>query len=332
VDGKETVMRRTVLILLVTAAATMALAVACGGDDEEGGAATGTPRATTSAATGTPRAATATTVAPTTQAGAAEISDIVFSAAPATITVDGSDSDWANVKGVTVPMKQIDVDELDPAQVQDMDIDIGPLPPVDATLKVAVDEKNIYVLMEVPDGFDYNPDPAQHNFSPSIAVMFRIDESAPAHMGVEEGDLKTSLGVVDIWHWELDCGLGQMAGGGGIAGGDDPKCNLDDEYAPNPEDREDDGGGDVPNASAENSLSGVWKHTAADSGAGAQGVWVFEMSRPLQTGDSQDAQFASGEKAYMALAYFDPNETVEGWTDAGHLQSADSGWIEVALP
>jgi hypothetical protein len=56
------------------------------------------------------------------------------------------------------------------------------------------------------------------------------------------------------------------------------------------------------------------------------------MSRPLQTGDSQDAQFASGATAYMALAYFDPSETAEGWTDAGHLQSADAGWIEVTLP
>jgi hypothetical protein len=34
----------------------------------------------------------------------------------------------------------------------------------------------------------------------------------------------------------------------------------------------------------------------------------------------------------MALAYFDPSETAEGWTDAGHLQSADAGWIEVTLP
>jgi hypothetical protein len=56
------------------------------------------------------------------------------------------------------------------------------------------------------------------------------------------------------------------------------------------------------------------------------------MSRPLDTGDTQDAQFASGEKAYLALAYFDPSETPEGWTDAGHLQSADIGWIEIALP
>jgi len=61
-------------------------------------------------------------------------------------------------------------------------------------------------------------------------------------------------------------------------------------------------------------------------------MWVFEMSRPLQTGDPQDAQFASGGVAQVALAYFDPSEGPEGWTDAGHLQSAYSGWIEVTLP
>jgi hypothetical protein len=159
--------------------------------------------------------------------------------------------------------------------------------------------------------------------------MFRIDEAAPAHMGVEEKDLEASLGVVDIWHWELDCGPGEMTGGGDT--GDDPECNFDDEYAPNPGDREDDGGGDTPNnPTGENSLSGVWKHTA--TAAGGDGTWIFEMSRPLQTGDTQDAQFASGEKALLALAYFDPSETPEGWTDAGHLQSADIGWLEVALP
>jgi hypothetical protein len=312
-------MRRSAIILLGTALAIVALAMACGGDDKK----EPTP---SPAAEASPTEAVEATP---TEAGGVEISDIAVDAATATITVDGDDSDWDGIEGSTIPLKQINLDELDPVQVQDMEIDIGPLPPVDATLKVATDEENIYVLFEVPDAFDYNPDPLQHNFSASIAVMFRIDEAAPAHMGVEEKDLEASLGVVDIWHWELDCGPGEMTGGGDT--GDDPECNFDDEYAPNPGDREDDGGGDTPNnPTGENSLSGVWQHTAA--AAGGDGTWIFEMSRPLQTGDTQDAQFASGEKALLALAYFDPSETPEGWTDAGHLQSADIGWLEVALP
>ena len=314
-------MKKIAFVFIGLAAALLLVSAACGGggDKKE-------PTATAPEATATEAATPAGTPSPST------VGDIAFDAAPGAITVDGDDADWAGIEGATIPLKQIDIDELDPAQVQDMEIDIGALPPVDATLKVATDDENIYVLLEVPDGFDYNPDPAMHNFSPSIAVMFRIDEAAPAHMGVEEEDLETSLGFVDIWHWELDCGPGQMAGGGAAGSGDDPECNFDDEYASKPESREDDGGGDVPNPSGENSLSCIWRHTAADAGAGAQGVWIFEMSRPLQTGDTQDAQFASGEKVYVALAYFDPNETPEGWTDAGHLQSADAGWIEITLP
>src|SRR3972149_6150350 len=184
VEGKETVMRGSVIILLVTAAAIMALAMACGGGDKK-------------ESTPSPEATTAPTTAPTAtprEAGHVDISDIAVDAASATITVDGDDSDWDSIEGATIPLKQIDVDEWDPVQVQDLEIDIGPLPPVDATLKVAVDEENIYVLMEVPDGFDYNPDPLQHNFSASIAVMFRIAEARPAHMGVEEPDLGASLG------------------------------------------------------------------------------------------------------------------------------------------
>ncbi len=316
-------MRKSAFILLAAVISALLLAAACGGDDDE--EATSTP-AETAARTSAPAASP--TKEPT---AAAATPGITFEAETAAITVDGDDSDWESIEGVTVPLKQIDIDKLDPQQWADLELEMGELPPVDATLKVATDDENIYVLFEVPDEFDYNPDPEQHNFSAAIAVMFRIDDEATAHMGVEQEDIETSLGVVDIWHWELDCAPGAASGGGDPGSGNDPDCNLDDEYAPTPEDREDDGGGDTPNnPTGENSLSGVWKHTAA--AAGGDGVWIFEMSRPLQTGDTQDAQFASGENINLALAYFDPSETAEGWTDAGHLQSADKGWIEIALP
>ena len=252
---------------------------------------------------------------------------IAFDAASATITVDGDASDWSAIEGATITLEQLRLENLDPAQAAE--IKFGPLDPVDATLKVASDAENIYVLFEVPDGFDY--DPADHNKSASVAVMFRIDEPAAPHMGAEEPDIDQSLGIVDIWHWELDCAPGVVSGGKGVAGGDDPTCNLDDEYSTKPENREDDGGGDVENAAAENGLTGVWEHTARASGAGAAGTWIFEMSRPLATGDPQDGQFGSGSTAHVALAYFDPSEGPDGWSDAGHLQSAYSGWIEVTL-
>ncbi len=251
---------------------------------------------------------------------------IAFTAASATITVDGDSSDWSAIEGATVTLEQIRLDNLDPSVAAE--IDFGPLDPVDVTFKVASDDENIYVLLEVPGGFNYNPD--NHNQSAAVAVMFGIEDPAAPHMGAEEPDLDASIGMVDIWHWELDCAPGALSGAG-TAGGDDPECNLDDEYSTTPVAREDDGGGDVVNDAAENSLAGVWEHSARTSGAGADGTWIFEFSRPLQTGDPQDAQFASGGAAQAAIAYFDPTEGLGGWSDAGHLQSAYSGWIEVTL-
>jgi hypothetical protein len=282
------------------------------------------PAATPTAAP-TPAAAPTPTAAPT---GQPPPETIAFEAGSATITVDGDATDWSAITGATVTLEQIRLANLDPAQAAE--IDFNPLPPVEVTFKVAVDEDNIYVLLEVPDDFDYNAE--DHNLSPSVAVNFRIDPPAGAHMGAKEPDIDRGLGMVDTWHWELDCGPGEASGGRGIAGGDDPACNFDDEYSTKPGDREDDGGGDVDNPSAENSLNGAWTHSAQGSGAGAAGTWVFEMSRPLETGDPQDGQFSSGSIAYVALAYFDPDEGDEGWTDVGHLQSAYSGWIEVTLP
>lgn len=262
----------------------------------------------------------------TAEPGGSEEPAIAFTAASATITVDGDTSDWSDIEGATVNLEQIRLENLPPEVAAE--IDFGPVDPVDVTFKVATDDENLYVLLEVPGGFVY--DAANHNMSASIAVMFRIDPPAAPHMGADEPELDNSLGMVDIWHWELDCAAGE-ASGGGTGTGDDPECNLDDEYSTTPEAREDDGGGDVANAAAENSLAGVWEHSARASGPGADGTWIFETSRPLQTGDPQDAQFASGGTADVALAFFDPTEGAEGWTDAGHLQSAYNGWIEVTL-
>jgi len=306
--------------LLTALAVTGLVVAACTSTATPTPAPTETPTATP---TPVPTATATPAPSPSHEPGGA----IVFDAASATITVDGDASDWSAIEGATIKLEQLRLENIDPAQAAE--IKFGPLDPIDVTFKVASDAKNVYVLFEVPDDFDY--DPADHNKSASLAVMFRIDAPAAPHMGAEEPDIDQSLGIVDIWHWELDCGPGIVSGGKGVAGGDDPACNLDDEYSTKPENREDDGGGDVANTAAENGLTGVWEHTARASGAGADGSWIFEMSRPLTTGDPQDGQFASGSTAYAALAYFDPDEGADGWTDAGHLQSAYSGWIEVTL-
>ncbi len=310
-----------VFVLLLAASMLAFAAAACGGDDDDAD-----PTATDVPAATDPPAAT-DAPEPTTIDDADDDhgESIAFDAASATITVDGDTSDWDGIAGVTVPLEQIEIPEG-----VDWD-EPGALEEVEVTLKVATDADNIYVLLEVPDDYDFVAD--DHNLSSSLAVMFLIDPEAGPHMGATDDDLEVGLGMVDIWHWELDCVAGALSGGGDPGSGDDPDCNFDDEFATDPEEREDDGGGDeIVNANAENSLAGVWEHTARAAGAGAAGTWIFEMSRPLQTGDPQDAQLASGTTALMALAYFDADETLEGWTDTGHLQSAEVGWIEVTLP
>ena len=151
--------------------------------------------------------------------------------------------------------------------------------------------------------------------------------------GTEDGE-GPSLGMVDIWHWELDCDFGVEQGGRvsgpgeGAPAGNDAGCNMDDEYSTDPETREDDG--KDGEAGADNSLLGVWMHTGYPV-AESDGTWYFEMSRPLQTGDAQDAQFTVGGTGLLAMAYWDPDFGVEGWDDATHVQSSSDGWIKVAL-
>jgi hypothetical protein len=250
---------------------------------------------------------------------------LALAAAPATIAVDGDASDWEGIERTTVELEQIDLDEIPPEQAEE--IDFGAVDPIDVQLAVANDADNIYILMEVPTPYDYVAD--DHGLSPALAVESPIESASSVHMGAEEEDLFVSTGMVDIWHWELDCGPGELSGGQGVAGGDDEACNLDDEYSTTPEMREDDGGGDDPNDAAENSLVGSWSHSAAE--VGGDGTWVFEWSRPLSTGDPQDAQFEAGGTADLVLAWWDPRESSEGWSDAGHLTNAESGWIEVTL-
>jgi hypothetical protein len=262
--------------------------------------------------------------------GAAAQEPISIDAASAAITIDGDASDWADVEGTAVNLVQLDLSLLPPEQADE--IEFGPIDDIEVMFKVANDADNIYMLVEVPTAYDYVAD--DHKLSPAIAVQAKIVPEASTHMGSEEADLFISTGMVDIWHWELDCGPGELSGGGAsaegsVAGGDDEACNMDDEYSTTPEMREDDGGGDEPNEAAENSLLGSWSHSAAD--IGGDGTWVFEMARPLSTGDPQDAAWEAGGMAELVLAWWDPNETGEGWSDAGHLTNAYDGWITVNL-
>jgi hypothetical protein len=252
---------------------------------------------------------------------------ITIDAASVPIIIDGDAADWADVEPTTVSLVQLDLGLLPPEQAAE--IEFGELAPVDVAFRVANDADNIYMLVEVPGAYNYVAD--DHNLSPALAVQAKMVPEASTHMGSEEADLFVSTGSVDMWHWELDCGPGEISGSQPIEGkpaGDDA-CNFDDEVSLTPEMRWDDGGGDEPNDTAENSLVGSWSHTAAE--IGGDGTWIFEMARPLQTGDAEDAQFEAGGAAELVLAWWDGTETAEGWTDAGHLTNAYDGWITVNL-
>jgi hypothetical protein len=228
--------------------------------------------------------------------------------------VDGDSSDWSGVTGLDLSLNVIVAEKGEPIE------------PKNATVRVAHDDENVYVLLEVQD--DYNWDPENANLSAAAAVMWNI-EGGP-HMGSEDPAGAPGVGMgVDIWHWELECASGEETGGAvsGPADGDpgnDGTCNNDDEWAKSAVEREDDNG-----SGAENSLLGVWSHT--NPTADAEGTWVFEASRPLQTGDEGDAQLSVGSPAQLAVAYWDPDNTPEGWKGDEHVQSANEGWIEVTL-
>jgi len=287
---------------LIVAAVVMLVAAACS--------------SSSSTTTKASESSSSTAASSTTQAEEHEHDENrVIEAPAASITVDGDPADWAAIDGLDVTLEPIAEEEGQ-----------GPVD-IPATIKVAHDDENVYVLFAIQD--DYNWVEGNNHKSASAAIMWRIDPNAGEHMGTdsENGD-GPSLGMVDVWHWELgDCPAGAKGGGavndaGGGAAGNDGNCNLDDEWASSPTDRDDDNA-----TGAENSLLGVWAHTADEQDAA--GTYYFEFSRPLQTGDSQDAQLTVPGEAKFAAAYWDPDTTPDGWDGDHHVMTSNQGWITV---
>jgi hypothetical protein len=262
---------------------------------------------TTQADPGTPGE---TTVPPSTQPP--EPIDLTLEAPAAAITVDGDADEWDAIEGLELTLEPIVGEEA---------------PPHAAGVKVAHDETHIYVLFWVED--DYNWSTIDPHFAGAPAVMWPVESTAGPHMGGDDPSGHPGLGMVDVWYWRLECPIGAEQGGA-VSGpgsgdpGNDDECNFDDEWATDPEVHEDDVG-----PGAENSLLGVFSHT--NPVEDQEGTWYFEMSRPLETGDPQDAQFAVGSSTRLALAYWDPDAGQNGWGRRDHVQSSNLGWIGVLL-
>jgi len=223
------------------------------------------------------------------------------------IVIDGFADDWSTIPGTTMTL-------IRPLATTERIVD-------GLTLKVAYDDANIYVLVLVQDDYDYNA--TNHDLSPALAVLWQIDSAATPDMG-------GGLGNVDLWHWELDCGAGVLSGYN-LLSGNDPDCNLDDEWSSSPTNRFDD--------TRANEVYGSWSHTNIAGGAGALGTWIFEMRRSLTTSDTlrHDRQFVVGQVAGMSIAYWDADETIAGWTPSGHYASCrdaatlNFNWVQVTL-
>lgn len=271
---------------------------------------------TTSTTTTTVPTPTTTTTVPTdgdsTTETTAPAERLSLEAPLATILVDGDPSDWDDIEGVDLVLEPIADRDAEPRA---------------SSVKVAHDGSFIYVLFTVEDDFNWSEvDP---HFAGAPAVMWPVEPSAGPHMGGDDPSGHPALGMVDIWYWRLECPAG-VESGGTVSGpgngdpGNDDACGFDDEWATDPDTHDDDVGPD-----AENSLFGVFSHTnPVEDG---DGLWYFEMSRPLQTGDPQDAQFTVGESTLLALAYWDPDAGQNGWGRRDHVQSSNRGWIDVLL-
>lgn len=269
------------------------------------------PAPTTTTTSGVSSATTVPGVA-TTSTMAAVVERTLDAPVVTGLVADGDPGDWEGVPELALTLEPI------------IDKDA---PPRDAWVRVAHDDTHLYVLFAVEDDFNWTDvDP---HFAGAPAVMWPIDSAAGPHMGGEDLSGHPPLGMVDIWYWRLDCPLG-IASGGAVSGpgsgepGNDAACNLDDEWASDPETHDDDTG-----PGAENSLLGAFGHTnPVEDGAG---IWYFEFRRPLQTGDPLDAQFTIGTDTLLSLAYWDPDAGQNGWGRQDHVQSANGGWIRIRL-
>jgi hypothetical protein len=315
---EEVAYMRTKSRWLVVVFVLALVAAACNGSETEDTTTTQPPTTTTTLSTTTTESPPTTTESSTTTEAPEpppEPEVRSLDAPVVAITVDGDPSDWDLVPGLATTLEPIFERAGDAIESRDV------------TIKMAHDDEFVYSLLMVVDDYDYNPDDPHLSASPSW--MFPVDTGGP-HMGADDELGENSTGMVDIWHWELEC-LGDVASGGstnppgdGKDPGNDSVCNYDDEWATDAETREDDN-----LEGAENSLLGHWMHT--NPIVGEPGVWYFETSRPLQTGDAGDAQFTVGESTLLALAYWDADFGPDGWTDDTHVQSSNQGWIQINL-
>jgi hypothetical protein len=242
--------------------------------------------------------------------------------------LDGDIAEWSHITGMEIPLYAPLTSEL--------------YAPGKAEVKCAHSEDRLFLTLSVPGKYRFSAD--SNNLCAAIGTMMRIGEDASfygmggcleAQGGCDAitGGVPTECDAyrVDIGaHWELaSTRQGVTYPINTNSGtGDDPVGNKDDEYAVSPFCRLDDDG-----AGAGNAWAGAWSHSAGTEEEGADGTYIFELSRLLKTASTTTtAQMTIGETYDFGLGFWDPNQKEDGWSDSNHYVSGcASDWLQLTL-
>ena len=270
-----------------------------------------------------------------TDAAVAPVEDVVTCEAPGELvcnyvddaavpTLDGDLMDWDAVEGgITTELRSM----------FGMSYALG-----EPTYKCVHDGEKIYFSMEIPGEYRFSADDDKK--CAAIGTMMPIGSMAgyinmggcPETManGCADGIPDTCADyMVDLGaHWELkttEMGV-EYPMNPSTGSGNDLIANNDDEYGSSSFCRPDD-----DDANAGNEWAGAWSHS--NPVEGEMGMYKFEIARTLTTPSSvTDAQMAVGETYKFGIAFWDPYETVDGWTAAGHFVTGCSAeWIHLTI-
>ena len=225
-------------------------------------------------------------------------------------TLDGDLSDWANVTGIDIQLTNITGSVYEPGNL---------------TAKCLYDSTNFYLAMEVPGAYLY--DATTDELCAAIGMMMKIGQEATfvnmggcpdAANGCINGVPDTCNSyLVDIGaHWQLPSTQQGVVYTISDESAVHAYCRTDDENI---------GGG--------NEWSGAWVHSNNSTTVEDGAYYVFELSRPLKTGSATtDSQLAAGDTYEFGLAFWDPNQTVDGWSDNGHyVTGCAEQWMNLVL-
>jgi hypothetical protein len=242
-------------------------------------------------------------------------------------TIDASISDWAGVEVFETPLTGALTSKM--------------YTPGNVKIQCVYDADNIYFLYQIPGKYMF--DATDNHKCAALGTMFQKGEEAEMYnMGncplsdavnceaVPEG---CAPWAVDILHWELKTTERATTYLPNEGSGDDPIANKDDEFAVGPWCRVDDNFGTSPGNEWTGAHDFMTDATDAPVEDGTEGHYVFEISRPLTTpGIETDVQLKPGTELGYAVAFWDPYETDEGWTDLGHVVTGCSkDWIALRL-